>query len=243
MNDGAALFQAILEDPEDTGLRLVYADWLEEHGDADRAEFIRVQGRLGGMAEDDERWPGLEARQHALFNRRWRDWVAPLESYIPNTLPEFRRGFVEGICLGLPQFIENKESLCRLAPIREVSLSDYKVDRIAHLAASPQLGRISDLDLRRIDIGDEGLAVLLQSPYLCGLKSLRLNTRSVSVNGMRVLAASPLLARLEFLALQRLTLGATGLEVLTSSPALQRLTGLEIIASRLGTAGLQFLAA
>ena len=42
MTDGEALFQAILDDPEDTGLRLVYADWLEEHGDADRAEVIAL---------------------------------------------------------------------------------------------------------------------------------------------------------------------------------------------------------
>ena len=38
-----ALFRGILDNPEDDVPRLVFADWLEEHGEADRAEFIRVQ--------------------------------------------------------------------------------------------------------------------------------------------------------------------------------------------------------
>ena len=37
------LYRAILERPGDGVLRLVYADWLEEKGDYDRAEFIRLQ--------------------------------------------------------------------------------------------------------------------------------------------------------------------------------------------------------
>ena len=47
--DGAGLLRAILDDPHDDVPRLVYADWLEEHGDETervRAEFIRVQIEL-----------------------------------------------------------------------------------------------------------------------------------------------------------------------------------------------------
>lgn len=42
MSEGDKLLQAILDNPEDDALRLVYADWLEERGDP-RGEFIRVQ--------------------------------------------------------------------------------------------------------------------------------------------------------------------------------------------------------
>ena len=38
--------RAICENPEDDTVRLVYADWLDENGDADRAEFIRVHCEL-----------------------------------------------------------------------------------------------------------------------------------------------------------------------------------------------------
>jgi uncharacterized protein (TIGR02996 family) len=46
MTDADALFAAILADPADDAPRLVYADWLEEHGQPERAEFIRVQCEL-----------------------------------------------------------------------------------------------------------------------------------------------------------------------------------------------------
>ena len=35
--DADAFLRAILDDPDDDSLRLVYADFLEEQGDADRA--------------------------------------------------------------------------------------------------------------------------------------------------------------------------------------------------------------
>jgi sulfatase modifying factor 1 len=41
MNDEHAFIQAMHEDPEDTSLRLIFADWLEERGDL-RGELIRL---------------------------------------------------------------------------------------------------------------------------------------------------------------------------------------------------------
>jgi uncharacterized protein (TIGR02996 family) len=46
--DHAAFLRCICERPAEDGPRLVYADWLEEQGDGDRAEFIRVQVELAG---------------------------------------------------------------------------------------------------------------------------------------------------------------------------------------------------
>lgn len=41
-----AFLADILEHPDDDTPRLVYADWLEDHGEPQRAEFIRVQCEL-----------------------------------------------------------------------------------------------------------------------------------------------------------------------------------------------------
>jgi uncharacterized protein (TIGR02996 family) len=41
----------IVANPADDTPRLVYADWLDEHGDGDRAEFIRVQCEIEGLRE------------------------------------------------------------------------------------------------------------------------------------------------------------------------------------------------
>ena len=48
MTDGDALYRAILTAPEEDTPRLVYADWLDENGQLNRAEFIRVQIELRG---------------------------------------------------------------------------------------------------------------------------------------------------------------------------------------------------
>jgi uncharacterized protein (TIGR02996 family) len=39
----AAFLADIQANPDDDRPRLVFADWLEDHGDPARAEFIRVQ--------------------------------------------------------------------------------------------------------------------------------------------------------------------------------------------------------
>ena len=43
MNERDALLRAVCENPDDDTPRLVFADWLQEHGEGDRAEFIRLQ--------------------------------------------------------------------------------------------------------------------------------------------------------------------------------------------------------
>ena len=57
MTDGDALLRAVLLDPADDAPRLVYADWLDDQGDPERAEFIRVscarcRPRTGHQLED-----------------------------------------------------------------------------------------------------------------------------------------------------------------------------------------------
>lgn len=42
MKDRNALIRSILESPLDDTPRLIFADWLDEHGEAERAEFIRA---------------------------------------------------------------------------------------------------------------------------------------------------------------------------------------------------------
>jgi uncharacterized protein (TIGR02996 family) len=53
-----AFLQAILESPDDDTPRLIYADWLDEHGEPDRAEFIHMQGLLARLQRDQKRIPG-----------------------------------------------------------------------------------------------------------------------------------------------------------------------------------------
>src|SRR5438034_11291229 len=57
-HDLEALLRACKADPTDDAVRRVLADWLEEHGDGDRAEVGRLRAELGLQA--------LGPRGHAL---------------------------------------------------------------------------------------------------------------------------------------------------------------------------------
>src|SRR5205807_10301364 len=75
--------QAILDDPDDDMLRLIYADWLEERGDP-RAEFIRVQCELAGFPPHLPDKAALRARarlcqrSQALLNEHKEEWFGRL---------------------------------------------------------------------------------------------------------------------------------------------------------------------
>src|SRR5262249_58171476 len=62
-----AFLRDIIADPDDDGLRLIYADWLDDHGDPERAEFIRVQCRLAQIEDLDAERLELEDRAEELL--------------------------------------------------------------------------------------------------------------------------------------------------------------------------------
>src|SRR5207249_4566878 len=88
-----AFLRAVAEQPADDGPRLVYADWLEEQGDADRAAFIRAQCELARLAPDDPRAEELALAAQDLLTARLGDWLDPFKSFLGE--PQFRRGFLE----------------------------------------------------------------------------------------------------------------------------------------------------
>lgn len=71
MNQDEAFIADIVAHPEDPSLRLIYADWLEEHGDP-RAEYLRLHAQAS-QASDAER-PSIQTRLRKMginFNREW----------------------------------------------------------------------------------------------------------------------------------------------------------------------------
>lgn len=67
-----AFLRAIFDNPEDDTARLVYADFLQENGEEDRAQFIRVQCELAVKhyySDHTDRVIELESRQQELL---WR---------------------------------------------------------------------------------------------------------------------------------------------------------------------------
>lgn len=75
-----AFLQSARERPEDDTPRLVLADFMEEHGDPDRAEFIRLQCRLapGTPPLEGPKRQEVEDRCERLLDRRGGCWLGPL---------------------------------------------------------------------------------------------------------------------------------------------------------------------
>src|SRR5947209_3533135 len=107
--------------PDDDTPRLVYADWLEEHGGPGgeaRAEVIRVQCTLARLDEaDDRRWE-LEARERRLLRAHGKHWAGPLRPLVRRW--RFRRGFVEDVTLRAEDFLRRAPELFARHPVRRV---------------------------------------------------------------------------------------------------------------------------
>src|SRR5215472_16114924 len=79
MSDHAGFLKAICDSPDDDVPRLVYADWLDEQGQAARSEFIRVQLALAPLEGTwGERWAKLEARENQILLEYRDEFLAPL---------------------------------------------------------------------------------------------------------------------------------------------------------------------
>jgi uncharacterized protein (TIGR02996 family) len=59
MSEEEGFLRQLLDHPDDDTTRLIYADWLEEHGDR-RAEYLRLEVELAGLREEDERYGAVE---------------------------------------------------------------------------------------------------------------------------------------------------------------------------------------
>jgi uncharacterized protein (TIGR02996 family) len=71
--------EALASAPQDNALRLIYADWLEEHGDP-RGEYLRTVLKLAELPPGDPRSAALEKRAAELrpgTDPGWRVIVEP----------------------------------------------------------------------------------------------------------------------------------------------------------------------
>src|SRR5262245_31911453 len=94
MSDRAALFQAVLDSPGDDAPRLVFADWLDENGEPERAEVIRLQIEAACTPFYEPRYDALNRRADALIAAHGTGWRLP---NLRAGDQVFRRGFVEEI--------------------------------------------------------------------------------------------------------------------------------------------------
>lgn len=143
--DAGALLKAILDDPADDLPRLAYADWCEESGQDERAEFIRLHLWLGANAGSKWIWlePSYLRARKLLWNNRGK-WMP--EGLEPNNVHRdhrtgfitsdgqqgsltWSRGFPAIIRCHLDSWLQHGPALVRVHPLEWVELSDRVVRR------------------------------------------------------------------------------------------------------------------
>jgi uncharacterized protein (TIGR02996 family) len=75
----SSLIRACKEEPFDNTRRLILADWLEENGDSDRAEFIRLHVAREDGWGDHPRLLAIELRCAELVRANSERWFGPAE--------------------------------------------------------------------------------------------------------------------------------------------------------------------
>jgi uncharacterized protein (TIGR02996 family) len=212
-HEARGFLESILARPDDDTPRLIFADWLEEHGEDARAELIRVQIESARLPEWDARQVRLRLRERALIEQHGKTWKGELPDIEGVRWEWFRRGFVAAATFSSFAVLQEKESACwaaapveavsvrwprrgegaeALAPIpglRELSVTGQVVDRgeVGRLADLPLLSTLRALNVRNCNLGGEGFRRLVASPHLGNLTALRVPGNSVGSRAVRAL--------------------------------------------------------
>jgi uncharacterized protein (TIGR02996 family) len=217
MNQKQAFLDDIIEHPDDDAPRLVFADWLDDHGteeDRARAEFIRLQCRLEVGPFTARQVLLMWARITELLRLYDAVWRAEFPDLPGVTFRRFRRGFVDEVRFnGWDRFQQFAGQVCSLVPIQRLHLPRilYFINHGAPLD-SPLIERVRELDLSGPELGDQPLVALASCSRLKKLRKLTLIARSgdqfldhshrFTIRGARPLVESSHLADLQELSIR-----------------------------------------
>ena len=178
--DWEAFLAAVVADPDDDTVRLVAADWLDDHDDPDRAAFIRIQVELAAHGRAGEhplpRVGELLVKERAFLGPRshfpglWGATDCPeLVRVKPSSgrgslalevaggdRVRFHRGFVEEVAVPAAVWVQHGAAVRGRNPIRRVLLS--RCDHITrdHWYQMMESGALSGLDELLLDTDDGG---------------------------------------------------------------------------------------
>src|SRR5262245_23679437 len=232
-----AFFDRIRDEPNDDGPRLLYADWLDDNGQSDRAEFVRLQCALARLPDDDPRRPDLRERERQLLEANEAAWTAGISPLV--TAWVFRRGVIDSVSVEATSFLDGGEALFALAPVRKVRFPNVG-DRLPRLAKSPLLRLVRELDFSGNDLGNRGPTLLARSPHLERLDALDLSFTELGDRGLAAIAGSPVFGALRSLQINDDSrIGGPGIRAVAESPHLTALAELDVSGNGLSNVDLQ----
>jgi uncharacterized protein (TIGR02996 family) len=232
--DQEALLRAIGASQDDDTPRLVYADWLDEHGDPEQAAFIRES--IAHARED-----GKEKGKHAPHptGERAREWRKRLGLEHADE-HGFHRGFPRMIVYySAEDFLIEVASLFELLPIHDLAIfwqygQSLDEEALTAIAARPEIARLHTLRLANYndEIPLAGWKVLLHSPFLRGLRMLSAGGCGLTDDHARALAECGNLAGLTAIDLSDNAITAAGAMAVLQSPYLQNISKLSLVSNK-----------
>jgi uncharacterized protein (TIGR02996 family) len=172
-----AFLAAIKDEPDEDAHRLVFADWLDEYGQPERAEFLRLQVEQARIEDEfltedriEPRETELELRTQALARKHGKAWRGTVQRRLGTS---FHRGTLtvstDDLYLLRPSVRRWWEEYSPWVESLDLSLwaDPPEPDRILRrLVAERALDPVSDLDLSAADVTAESLATLPALPTL-----------------------------------------------------------------------------
>jgi uncharacterized protein (TIGR02996 family) len=244
--DDRAFLRGIMSNPAELTAWLVYADWLDEHDDPARAEFIRVQCERARLPEDSPQRRGLLEREEALFRRHGDAWLGPWERLHPEAT--FERGFLTGLSIRYYARVPLGELAEAVAPylrhLEKLTLewNTLTTGLLEALAADPPRN-LSALEVRRCRRGNAAVKAVAGFPRLARLTRVRMTEDHIGPAALKSLAKASCLESVRALDLSYNPLGASGANTLAGCPRLDRLTTLHLNGANVGDAGAAALSA
>lgn len=268
MSTEHALLSAIRNSPDDDTPRLVYADWLEEHGQPDRAEFIRVECEAARVGGDSPAYPRLLRRSDQLRAGHAARWFGPLANEDVVEVLITRRGFVDEVVLPADGFTTNADIIFAHAPLlRELHITDggdwqaffssrhlmairslsfedgvFNTHAAEELAGIDRANALTELVLDRQPLGLDGMAAVA-SASLHRLERLSASESGVGDDGALELFAGGSFENLRDLDLSENELTETACHALAAAPGFGRLEQLTLCNNHITANGVSALAA
>lgn len=188
MTERESLLRAVCENPDDDTPRLVFADWLDEHGDPAWAEFIRLQCWLHrpgpgpwGPAEEDL-WATNTARADRLLDTNREAWEGRLfrrSGLDPevSSWGEFERGFCESLHIYATTVRGiDWDRVYAATPLRSLFLTE--IEEADAAVQHPAARQLRHLGLSDCELSLEHIQAITRAPTLAKLESLRVETHA-----------------------------------------------------------------
>ena len=229
------LLESCKKQPEEDTPRLILADWLDDHGEPQRGELVRLQCTLGDHHFHDITWPNHDAaeREEDLLAEHGRSWLGAWDR--PGWGSRLSRGLVslhvspELLVLAANQLAEH-DGLPWVETIRFSGSGSPPLE----VFNCPRLANISKLSLWQRRVGVRVVRALERSSVLENLTQLDLSWCEMKARPAQELAASTRLRQLMRLDLAGNHFTFAGWQALADSPHLERLRHLNLANNRLG---------